>query len=57
MAISTIPNLWPEIKVSVVTPYAVLQTQASLLSQATKGLLTAEIVTRNEGKKSLTIFK
>lgn len=42
----TIPNLWsPQVKVDVVTPYAILQVQANLLSQITQGILQGDIET------------
>ena len=41
----SIPNLWPSerIKVSVLSPAAILKTQAGLLSSLTKGLLIGEV--------------
>jgi hypothetical protein len=44
--LDTIPNLWPtDIVLNVVSPLAILRTQAGLLSEMTKGLLTAEVAT------------
>jgi len=42
-----IPTLWPteEISVPVVTPLAILRTQASSLSRLTRGLVEGEVVT------------
>ncbi len=40
----TIPSLWPEsIKQTVLTPLAILRTQANALRQVTKGVLEGEV--------------
>lgn len=42
----TIPNLWPEeIAVDVITPLALLKTQAGNLTSMTKGVLVADVQT------------
>jgi hypothetical protein len=42
----TIPNLWPtDIVLNVVSPLAILRTQAGLLAEMTKGLLIAQVST------------
>lgn len=53
MATATIPNLWPPIKVDVITPYAILQAQASRLSELTQGLLRAEITNSKTSNKAM----
>ncbi len=47
-----IPNLWSEkdVKVEVLTPLAILRTQAANLEQMTQGLIEAEIVTSTSDK-------
>lgn len=47
----TIPNLWPEFNVDVLTPVAILRTQAELLSKNTRGILVGEVETEEaEGR-------
>jgi hypothetical protein len=45
MTIEAIPDLWGPISVDVVSPLAVLRSQAGRLSGHTKGLLTADVRT------------
>jgi hypothetical protein len=43
---ATIPDLWPDdIRVDVLTPLAILRTQAGLLSSKTQGTLLAQVMT------------
>lgn len=41
---STIPVLWPELRVDVVTPVAVLRVQAASLERLTQGILLGRVV-------------
>ncbi|HEX8203776.1 MAG TPA: hypothetical protein VF590_25085 [Isosphaeraceae bacterium] len=48
---ATIPDLWSDdITVKVLTPLAILRSQAGLLSQKTKGRLKAEVTTATSDK-------
>ncbi len=40
---NSVPNLWPNIEVKVLSPVAVLKQQAHQLSSVTKGVLEAEV--------------
>ncbi len=53
----TIPNLWStaDLKVSILTPIAILRTQATLLSQTTQRLLVGEVRTTTSDKGELII--
>lgn len=48
---NSIPNLWPPATVSVdiVSPLAILRTQAQNLTEMTKGLLAGEVTSVDEG--------
>lgn len=47
---TAIPDLWPEsLKANVVSPVAILRTQAAKLKERTNGLLEAEIQTKRGG--------
>jgi hypothetical protein len=52
-----IPNLWPnDIKATVASPLAILRAQGGYLEEQTKGILSAEVVTREEGEELLHAF-
>lgn len=42
---ATIPSLWPEIKVDILPPVAILRAQANRLGELTQGILEAEMTT------------
>src|SRR5687767_12025512 len=45
-----IPDLWPnEINIAVLPPVAVLKTQAAIIAQKTKGLVTGRVETATDG--------
>ena len=54
----TIPNLWSQkdIKVEVLSPLAILRTQAANLEQMTQGLIEAEVTTTT-GDKGETVHQ
>ncbi len=56
----TIPDLWPTaaLKTTVLTPIAILRTQATCLSQKTQGLLVGDVtVTAAEnGQNQVSLF-
>ena len=54
----TIPDLWPtsELESAVLTPIAILRTQATLLGQKTQGLLRGDVRVTNEKGKLLLNF-
>jgi len=50
----TIPSLWPDdIKTDVLTPLAILRTQANALRQATRGLLEARVNSLTEDDREV----
>ena len=53
-----IPNLWSQkdVKVEVLSPLAILRTQAANLEQMTQGLIEAEVVT-STGDKGETVYQ
>jgi hypothetical protein len=48
----TLTNLWPDIRVDVVSPLAILRAQAEYLTVSTKGLLRAEVVTDQDRRQN-----
>ncbi|MGV3723021.1 MAG: hypothetical protein ACO1SX_19145 [Actinomycetota bacterium] len=49
---STIPILWPELKVDAVTPAAVLRVQATSLEKLTRGILLGRVVGGEAGDQA-----
>lgn len=53
---TTIPDLWGQaITVNVLTPAAILNTQAALLKRKTQGIVVAELATTTDSKNIVTI--